>query len=206
MLVATALTRIKRQFGDEYGTLLDDTDIFGWFHEGQLDIIRTTGCNDTTVSNTVASYPLAIPSPIRVKRVSISGIALTPSSIDEIDLLGQSDEATGAVQYWYLQNGQLILWPTGSTPTSTPVNLVYSKVPVEITSSGDSFSIPEVYHEDLVRFCMSRAHNRNRNFDAEKMDIEAYSSNISKRISEAQASDVPLYRGGDPMDFNEFDY
>ena len=52
MLVSEIATRVKRQFGDESGSLIDDNDILRWCNDAQVDIIRKTAA--LTSSQTTA--------------------------------------------------------------------------------------------------------------------------------------------------------
>jgi len=70
-----------------------------------------------------------------------------------------------------------------------------------------STNVPEVYHEDIVKFCLARAHNKNQNWRAAEAEMEQYDRHVSTRRNEAQATDQPQYKISDPDDFsNEYWY
>lgn len=66
----------------------------------------------------------------------------------------------------------------------------------------NSFSVPELYHEDIVRFCIARAHQKNLNFRAAEVSMDEYLQNVSTRRNEADTADVPYYKGVDPLDYD----
>jgi len=202
MDVPTALRRIKRQFGDEYNVVITNDDIYGWIHDSELDIIRTTGCNDISITVTASSFPSNVPASVNIKRISIDGKALTYIARDELDLLGLSTAAVGGPKYWYKERTSVVLWPTTAGDT-TQVIITYNKTPsMMVDPEGtNTFTVPEVYHDDVVKYCIGRAHNKNNNLQAEKMQMDLYDRNLNIRRDEAQNADVTTYKIGDPMDF-----
>lgn len=205
--VANALTKIKRQFGDEFGVVITDSDIFGWMFEAELDIIRSTGCNDTRISIATSAFPFEVPVSVNFKRLSVNGRALQYTTKDELDLLGLSTTTAGGGKYWYREGTTVCLWPKESS--STIVEILYNKTPVLINDipAGpiNDFVVPEVYYEDIVNWCIGRAHNKNNNLQAESVQMGLYDKNLNVRRDESQSIDAPIYKGGDPMDFAEYD-
>ena len=201
MDVATALVRIKRQFGDEYDVIITNLDIYGWIHDAELDIIRASGSNDSTITVSASAFPSSIPDSVNIRRVSVAGVAVIPTSKEEMDLLAISEEAKGGANYWYKYNKQVYIWPTDATDTRQ-FKITYSKTPALMTGdpTANSFTVPEVYHEDIIKYCLGKAHNKNNNQAAEKTQMEIYDRNIALRRDENQSTDTPLYKIGDPMD------
>jgi len=201
--VVTALRRIKRQFGDEYDVIITDDDIYGWIYEAESDIIRNTGCNDTKLTVSSTSFPSNVPAAVNIKRISISGKALQYISVAEIDLLGLSVVSTGGPGYWYKEKSEVCLWPVAETAVNVEIH--YNKVPNAM--SGDPvvnvFTVPDVYHDDVIKYCIGRAHNKNNNLQAEQVQMALYDKSLPNRRDEAQSVDLILYKGADPMDFEE---
>lgn len=200
--VPTALRRIKRQFGDEYGVVITNDDIYGWIHDAELDIIRTTSCNDTTISVSSSTFPVDVPTSVNIKRLSVAGKALAFITVDEIDMLSLNTQSTGGIQYWYKTEGtKLNLWPVPDTASS--IDIQYNKTPGMMVDpdTGNTFTVPEVYHDDVLKYCIARAHNKNNNLQAEQAQMQLYDRNLNIRRDESQSVDLTLYKGGDPMDF-----
>lgn len=203
MDVATALLRIKRQFGDEYGVVITNDDIYGWMHDAELDIIRSAGSNDSTITVAANAFPSSIPDSVNIRRVSIAGVAVVPTSKEELDLLAISEEAKGGANYWYKYNKQVFLWPINTADTRQ-VKVTYSKSPTLMTGlpAANSLTVPEVYHEDVIKYCIAKAHNKNNNAQAEKAQMDLYDRNVGIRRDESYSIDAPIYKIGDPMDFD----
>jgi hypothetical protein len=203
MLVSDALRKIKRQFGDEYNVVIIDQDIFDWIHEAELDIIRSVSDNDLTLSVPSSTFPLSIPEKVTIKRVSINHKTLMYITLPQLDMMRLNELEQGETQYWYFQGAKVYLYPVPTVGTTT-ISVTYVKAPDEIISSAGSFTVPEVYHEDVVRFCLSRAHNKNQNFRAAEAEMEAYDRRVSNRRNEAQSPDTILYKAPDPFDYDEY--
>lgn len=203
MDVATALLRVQRQFGDEYDVIFNDDDFYGWVYEAEVDIIRTTGSNSITINVATSAFPSNVPDSVNIQRVSVNGKALQHISKEEIDLIGISDANTGTPGYWYKFNKQVCLYPQ-DTSSSQQIQVTYNKVPTIMTGTpaSNTFTVPTVYHDDLVKYCIARAHNKNHDMQAEKATMDLYDRNISMRRDEAQSIDAPIYKINDPMDFD----
>lgn len=205
MDVPTALLRIKRQFGDEYDVIINNDDIYGWIYEAELDIIRNTGSHDfsQTVSSTL--FPSAVPDSVTISVVSINGKALTFTSKSEIILAYSNLDAIGEPGFWYLEDKKIYLYPFDPT-VSQNVDMTYSKIPVLMAGlpASNTFVIPENYRTDLVNFCIAKAHNKNRNYQAERTFMDLYDRSLGLRRDEEQSQDGPIYKSGDPMDYVDY--
>jgi hypothetical protein len=204
MDVTTAFLSIKRQFGDEYDILINDDDIYRWIYEAELDIIRNAGSNPSTTTGPANTFPVAIPTNVQIKRVFLDGRSLVPISLDEIDELGLSSTHTGErPTHWYVQDNSVYLWPT-CTITDT-VTISYEKTPTLMSgpTAGNSFTVPEVYHTDIVLYCVAKAHNKDKDHVAERNMLEMYQQNVSNRRDEADSYDGALYKGLDPLDYED---
>lgn len=73
-----------------------------------------------------------------------------------------------------------------------------------VTAAQNEFTVPEVYHEDIVKFCLARAHTKNQNFRAAESEMEQYDRRVSTRRNEAQAPETALYKVPDPDDYYDY--
>jgi|SRR5215510_5725445 len=211
MLVSQALQRIKKQFGDEYGVVIEDVDIYGWILDAETDIIRTTGCNQKTATVPENNFPFIVSLAVNVERIALNGTPLAYVAVEELDLLGLSTSAVGDPKYWYkqMENStpppiatKVYIWPT-TTQTRNFI-VTYTMMPTLMTDAvvdNNKFTVPEVFQEDVIKYCIGRAHNKNNNLQAEKMQMDLYDRNLNIRRDEAQTGDVVLYKIGDPLDF-----
>jgi len=204
MDVATALTIIKRHFGDEYDVIILDTDLYAYIYEAEMDIIRQAGSNDKNINVQSNLFPSAVPDSIKIKRVSCNGSDVTYTTRDELDLMGAGDTTTttGFPEYWYLFNKSIYLYPS---PTGTPfsVNLTYSKTPTLMAGApaSNTFTVPEVFHNDIIQYCLSRCYSKNSDTNNEQRAMDLYDKNLATRRDEAQTASLALYKIPDPDDF-----
>jgi len=203
MDVATALLRVQRQFGDEYEVIFNDDDFYGWVYEAEADIIRTTGSNSVTINVATSAFPSTIPDSVNIQRVTVDGKALQYITHEEMDLIGMSDAKVGTPAYWFRHLKRVYLYPQ-DVNSSQQVQITYNKVPILMTGSpaANTFTVPQVYHDDVVKYCIARAHNKNHDMQAEKAQMDLYDRNISMRRDEAQSIDAPIYKINDPMDYD----
>lgn len=73
-----------------------------------------------------------------------------------------------------------------------------------IGPAHNEFTIAEVYHEDIVKYCLARAHSKNQNFRAAEAEMEQYDRRVSTRRNEAQAPETALYKIADPDDYYDY--
>lgn len=74
-----------------------------------------------------------------------------------------------------------------------------------IGAARNEFTVPEVFHEDVVKYCLARAHNKNMNWKAAEAEMESYDRRVSTRRNEAQAPETALYKVADPWDYDMVD-
>lgn len=72
---------------------------------------------------------------------------------------------------------------------------------IQVYNDSNELSVPEVWHEDLVRFCIARAHEKNRDHKSAETALEQFNQNVSSRRNEADGVDAPTYKGADPFDY-----
>lgn len=211
MLVSDLVEQVKRQFLDEYDVLINNTDIYAYIYEAELDIIRRVGSNDSTISVLVSAFPSAVPDSVTIKRVSLNGVALDFVPSEEFDSYRTSNSldagTSGLPVAWYMVNKSINLWPKNTDPTKS-ISITYNKVPTLMTGlpSANTFSVPANYHTDIKNFCLSRAFSKSGEDRKVQEYMELYDRNVGARASEAQAPDTPIYKQNDPMDFDYYEW
>lgn len=68
-------------------------------------------------------------------------------------------------------------------------------------SSDTALTVPEVWHEDVVRFCLARAHLKNRNSKAAEDAMGEFEQATTLRRHESNSADTPSYKMADPFDY-----
>lgn len=206
MDVATVLRRVKRQFGDEYDVIVLDDDIYGWIYEAEMDIIRNVGANEQVMEQGSTVFPLSIPDNVNITRISIDGQVLRYMSVQEMANQNMNIDAMGARSTWYKKGNVVYLYPTDSLVQN--ITIEYTKIPTIMQGPAETnlFTVPEKYRTDVIQYCLAKAHNKNRNFQAERVHMENYQSSLGLRKEENASIDGPVYKGFDPLDIELEEY
>lgn len=205
MLFATLERKVRRLFGDENNVVIDRQDIVDWTNAAMVDIARTTQCIPKDVTQAANSFPVTYVDFISMYRV-IYGTAATPKSfttLEQIDAEFVGSMAVGTPQRYYVRGNKVYLHPTPATSDSTSVTVTYNRMPTELTLAvTDPMDVPVSYHEDLVRFVLARAYEKNENYQAQESSESAYQTGLAQRIWEKNQADesFPFVRP-DVMDY-----
>ncbi len=185
--------RVKRQFGDESGALIDDDDIIAWANEAQRDIIRKTRClADSAYISVVAgtdSYDL--PSNFLVAAsVLLDGRKLTATTREEIDLLDPYRDTPDVIgdtpTRYYIWGQQLYLYPKPIADSTNGVRIFYAILPSTLINDDNIPEIPEQMHMDIVRYCLSMAKELNEDIDGAGRIRTEYENRIALSMDEAK--------------------
>lgn len=199
--------KVRRLFGDENNIVIDRQDIIDWTNAAQLDIARSTQCLPTDKTQAANTFPVTLTDFISMYRV-VYGSPEMPRTFTSLEQIDAETIAFGVLpvgipQRYYIRGNKIYLHPAPQANDTTTVTITYNRVPREITTAiTDPLDLPISYHEDLVRYCLARAHEKNENYEAQSMSEEAYANTLSMRIWEKNQADesFPFVRP-DMMDF-----
>lgn len=195
MLVSDITRKVQRLFGDSSSEIIIvQADIYDWVNEAQLLITRKTHCLTNTNNAAASTYPATLPADwIITKRVTYDTpeLPLHLADIEDLDAYSIDPTYADAPQFYYFFNGKLNLYPNpGGTKI---VHHYYVKTPTNVTAPGDTPSLPISFHEDLVRFCLMRAHERNENSKGMENSTAIFQSTDGLRQEEATVADDDYY-------------
>lgn len=198
MNVGDIKRRVVRRFGDASNIMITSADIYDWVNDGMFEICRQTACLTTPVTGAASTYSadgVALPANfIRTIRVTYTMggevIPLQFSSIDELDNIGVSgNQIKDVPRLYYHSESKLYLYPA---PTATDANVVrhlYARNPTLVTSDVDVPGIPEMFHPDLVTFCLMRGYERDQNYRAMNAMQQEFLSGEANRKDDAIVQD-----------------
>lgn len=194
MILQEVQIRVKRSFGDEAGAQITDEDIARWATDAQLDVVKTTKCNQTvTALNLVERVnEYTIPSSITISQVAVNGIALRSISSNELHQRFPDRAANGLTEgtpeYFTARSG-----PAGTVVTLYPwpdhasldayMQVTHNTRPPPVESPSDAFSIPEEYMDIVVAACLEKAYE----LDGQLMAAQSKSTQITNKMNEARA-------------------
>jgi hypothetical protein len=151
----------KRQFGDEAGIQINDSDIIRWANMAAIEICaKNSVIQAEATTNGVAgqlSYDLGFANDIiRIEDVFYGNIKLDPVDKSTFRESIQGDVGSaGQPVYWYAWANSIKLWPVPDKDDFLIVD--YIKRPDIITSGVDKLPLPDLYYEQMCFFVMSKA-------------------------------------------------
>lgn len=174
--VQDVLASVKRQFGDESGVQIFDSDIIRWVDDAQREIMMNNPeINAAVVSVNITAgqylYPVLanVPTLENIHSIHYNGQILRNMSFlaaQESIIRNDSGVKTGTPTFWYEYAGTINLWPVPDTSITGGMKIFYSESPAEILTTSDVLSVPDSYFNAIVTYCMKQAMNMDENFQA----------------------------------------
>ena len=206
MNVTEFVQAVKRQYGDEADIYITNSDIYQWIYEAELQVIRDTENNETTLTTNVFPTTLATPNnnAVHVRRCTYNNIPLTYITQQELDALQLTQLDTGGEPvYWYrFSPTQWTVYPL--PPTAALVKFYCIVIPTLMAGapSANFFVTQTPFHPDMIHYVVARAHNKNRNYTAEQISMAMWQKTLAGR--QGVGSKAIDYRIDDPSDFARF--
>lgn len=197
--VQDVITAVKRQFGDESGQQVTDSDISAWVSDAQREIVvNNPEVNQAVVKFNVtagqASYPLLanVPDMLVIHSLHFNGQLIRNMTFvqaqENIIKAGDTSQAT-TPQFWYEWAGVINFWPIPDTSLTNGVTVFYSKAPAEITSTGVVLSVPDSYFKSVVDFCMTQAYEMDDNAQMAQAKATQFETSMQKQANRQRSQD-----------------
>jgi len=195
--VQDVLITVKRQFGDESGVQLTDSDIIRWVDDAQREVIMNNPeINATVVSINVTAgtyqYPIlaSIPNIEIVRSVHYDGQILRNMSFQsaqEYIIRNTSSQNNGTPTFWYEYAGTLNLWPVPQTSLTGGLQDFFLARPPENKSTGDVLTVPDSYFNAIITYVMKQAMNMDENFQAAQAYDQQFEISMQKLANRTQS-------------------
>lgn len=180
--VADVIAFVKRQFGDESGVQLIDSDIIRWTNQAQTEIVNKNPLLQSTATTTVAAGAngLSMPSNmLRLESVWWNNVILQAKNFENVgDVAGSNMAAQGDPEIWYKWAGQIYLWPVPSKQGTMTV--YYSSLPLTVTTSADLLSVADRYFDRVCEYVMSKAYELDEDWAAHKVNKQAFEDKLTE--------------------------
>lgn len=194
LVVGDIKSRVKRQFGDESGVQVTDSDIYRWISDSIRNVILSNeeAIEVITTIDIVASqqdYPL--PTDI----VSLKGITCkTGDSTSYFNLQGyQLEQFNTYVDGWDGQffgqgnpaiftifNNIIKLFPIPDTAAAAGLKLFYTSYLGEITSDSFTISLPNYYFNAVVNYCLQQAYQMDEDWIGAEIMMQQVQQDLTK--------------------------
>lgn len=186
-------TAVKRQFGDEAGIQVTDSDIIRWINQGQLDICRRTRLYKAIKLANVAAgtSDYTIPADVLfVQQILVNNQPVDYRSFEEASAYILENDPnktiTGQPDIWYEWAGTYTFWPTPDLATAGTNNLklMYIKAPTDLVALTDDLSVPDTYYNQLLQYVMSQAHEMDEDWTAAQVKTAQYENSVNQNMED----------------------
>jgi hypothetical protein len=191
---------VQRQFGDDTEAQITLTDIRRWANEGLLKIARETDAllDTTTIASIIGTSEYVLPADfLRVDRVAFDGVPLIRTTSQDLDMANPSRNVTPVIQAlptrFYIRRKRVILYPAPDRVKNITVE--YTARPNELVNAADVPEIPVEYHQDIIRFALSRAYE----LDGERTDAQTAMQEFNEGVGLARSEIDQPYTDSYPM-------
>lgn len=179
---------VKRQFGDEAGVQVTDTDILRWINNGQLEIVaannilREKATTALIKGQTVYDFPME--KVLSVDAIHVDGVPVQHMQFPEAEkyINTQDPKRTqeGQPLYWYDYGNQITFWPKPAQDLENGIVVFYVKEPDQVTSVNDLISIPDKYYNSLVKYVLAQAYEMDEDWQAARTKSEQFREDLAE--------------------------
>lgn len=200
MNLGEIITSVKRQFGDDSGVQIFESDIIRWANLAQIDIARKTECiqDHVATDSIVEDGSYMLPEDfLTVKRVTYNNAVMYPTTIEKADIaypLREQGNQVGTPNTYFIWGNILYLHPWPSTAEVNVLELFYVRLPATLASADEVSEIPESFHEDIVKYCLALA----KELDEDVVEAGKIRDEYMGRIAEARYEIQNLYADSYP--------
>lgn len=194
---------VFRQFGDESGAQINQTDVIRWINEAQRDVV----VNNREVNQAIATFATEegtgiydisamIPGILRIHSLAFKGRILDNLTFEDAQAKMVNESQEGVPKYWFKYAGQLNLWPIPKETESAAITVYYNKAPVAVSQGTDRLTVPENYYEAVNAFCLAKAYELDGDSQMLGIKKEDYNRNLVLNSNDNVVSgrDFPVIR------------
>lgn len=191
MNVVDIKRQVRKRFGDPGGVMIKDQDIYDFINDAQLQIARQTETMTSTSSSTGAAMPYTGVDIVEYRFVTYNNRPLVFTTQDDLLAKGLDLTYRASPDYWYaLENSNTIsTYPLPPVADTTPMAISYVRKPADIVADGTALEIRNIYHNDIVNFCIARCHELQQNWQAAQMAMSEFTNGLAQSRYEGLSAD-----------------
>lgn len=198
-LVSEVLTAVQRQFGDESGVQLENTDVIRWVNDAQDVIVaknKVLKAKSTTPSVAgQAAYTFPSDNIHQIESIHYNGYRVPNMSFAEAEAeIFQADPAlvaTGDPYLWYEWAGTFTFWPAPGDVKN--IDLYYTQRPTPVTLVSDTLSLPDKYYQDVVRYCLQQAYEMDEDMANSQAKAQQFDASLNEKSEEERTAQNMTY-------------
>jgi len=191
-------TAVKRQFGDESGAQITESDITRWANDAIRDIVRkveiTNQHRETSVISGDGGYELP-DNFMYIARVTYNNRLIRERKMRDLDLDSPNidDVGNGEPGHYYIWSNTLYLHPAPAVGGSGNLDIWYVSQPAALVDDAQVPEIPTYMHEDIVRYCLARAKELDEDYQGSAIFDADYEARIMQARYEQSAQPTDSY-------------
>lgn len=186
--VGDVQTYVKRQFGDESGTQLTDSDIVRWINDAQLEIVTQIQPIKAEAKTDIVAdqdkYDLTGLNVYRIESIHYKGRKLENRSFSDAEahiVRSGSFKDAGEPLFWFMWADLVTLWPVPQEPEIGGMTLYFSAAPSKVAVASDMLSLSDKHYQTICAYVMAEAF---------EMDEEFQQASERRQYFQARLSDV----------------
>lgn len=198
-LVSEVMTAVKRQFGDESGVQLENTDILRWINDAQDVIVAKTKVlkakSSITATPGQAAYTFPSDNIHQVESLHYNGYRIPnmafPEAEEYIFAADPDQIALGNPALWYEWAGTFTFWPAPGEDKI--IDLYYTQRPTPVTQTSDVLSVPDKYYQDVVRYVLQQAYEMDEDLGNAQAKGQQFEQSMGEFSEEDRSSQNMTY-------------
>lgn len=183
--IGNVMSAVKRQFGDESGVQIEDTDFLTWINDAQTTInnrnrvLKTSATTPGVVGQ--ASYSFPSDEIYILESVHFDGARVPNTSFAQAEesIIGLDDAATGTPNIWFEWEGQIRFWPAPDRTDN--ITIYYTRKPTTLTTvvpDTQLLDLPDKYFPDIVRYCLQQAYEMDEDWTASQAKKDQFDQSV----------------------------
>lgn len=177
---------VKRQFGDESGVQLTDSDILRWINDGQREIATKnkilTARATTPLIDGQTTYDFDLQRIIDIDSIQVNSVPVRYMQFPDVEqyISGEDPQRTheGPPQVWYSYANQITFWPK---PIGDGLITIYFvKEPDPVTAQSDTLTIPDRYYTSLLHYVLAQAYEMDEDWQASSNKLNQFSGSLNE--------------------------
>lgn len=198
--VQNVASYVKRQFGDESGVQIQDSDILNWINQAQDEInnanrVLVTYFEAPTVAGQV-EYDFPNDNILEIDSLALDGVLLPNvpfhTAQERLSRVDPNSPYGGAPLFWYAWGGKITIWPVPQSDDSV-IRLYCVRRPTALTTLDQVLDLPDKYFNAVCQAVMTQAYEMDENFPAAQQKSSQFHEETMRLVDEERRAQNMTY-------------
>lgn len=186
--VSDVLSVVKRQFGDEAGIQITESDIIRWTNMAQMELFsKETFLKGNSTTNLLADqsvYDVSALNIMKIQSVHVNNHRINYISFQDAEsyIVANDPErvSRGEPIFWTEWAGNVHVYPAPSADITGGMTIYYYPGPSVASASSDLLSIPDQYFNRIIEYCLSQAYELDEDLNSSKTKLDQFSQGVQE--------------------------